>query len=338
MVLSLWLRLSHSFLLAVALTFSSQSYAQNSCVQFDVVQIADAIDASEPGFLAANPGEKLIRIRLPISSLVRLDSEDSLLQYLYLISGATGASFQVVDYEPKTTLSSDVSGSISIESSSGNSTNVGVKAIAPNDFPVRADASANVNASNANSHRLQKLPPKHLLSASGTMHRGASAYFKLKPSTQTTLEGDKLFEVVARVPYNWRAGLIHVQCAAFGKPRGVSGDRSQVCSRSQFVVGVYMAGDEVARHSVWKLSQTQQQLRTLARKHADSIDHERFPSFGHKLGAAFSLVKPRIPERWLDELLTTNDFHPFERHLPRKIRTAATEYREARKEVARFAG
>ena len=319
----------------------SSLLAASPCVQFDVVQMAAADDISTPEFVAANPTEKLIRIRLPISSLVRLGSEGSLIQYLYIISGTTTSSFQVVDYAPKTTLTSDVDGSISIEESRGDSVNLGVKAQAPHDFPIRADASVALNASTSNSTRLQKLPPLHLLAASGTMHRGVSAYFKLKPSTQTTLEGDKTFEIVARVPYDWRAGLLYVTCAAYGRQRGISMSREDanlVCGNGGFVVGVYSAGDEVAKNSVRKLAVTQQQLEQLALKHAASIDDQRFPSIMHKIGAAFSIVKPRIPNRWLNQVLTTNDFHAFERHLPRKLRVATTEYREARKRVIGFAG
>lgn len=315
--------------------------ARQPCVQFDVVQIADAIDVSTPKFLAANPDEKLIAIRLPVSSLVRLGSEDSLLQYLYVMSGRSSSLFQVVDYAPKTMLSSDVSGTISIEATTGDATNLGVKAVAPSNSPIKADASVSLNSNSTNSRRLQKLPPKELISASGTMHRGASAYFKLKPSSQTTLEGDKLFELTARVPYNWRAGLLQVNCAAFAKSRGVAKsfeDEDVVCGRNQFIVGIYLAGDEVAKERVWNLTTTQRELLSVARLHSKAIEDERFPTIGHKLGAALSVVKPRIPARWLDQLLLSNDFHAFERHLPRKVRMAATEYREARKQVVGFAG
>ena len=336
-------RLLHAcFFIALLLPTSTSlpiarfALADSPCVRFDVVQMTAATNASTPEFFAANPGEKLIHVRIPVSSLVRLESEGSLLQYLYLITGSS-SPFQIVDYAPRTTLGTDITGSISLEKNNGESATVGLKALTPRDFPIKADASANRNVSNSNSRRLEKLPPKQLLAASGTLHRGASAYFKLKPSTQTTLEGDKLFEITARVPDSWRAGLLQVNCAAFAKSRGHS-DNHVVCGRNQFVVGVYMSGDELARERVWKLSETQQQLLTLAHEHADTIKDRRFPSLGHKIGAAFSVVKPRIPNEWLDQLLISDEFHSFERHLPRKVRFAATQYREARKQVTGFAG
>ena len=331
-----------SFLLFISLvqaTSPNHALATQPCVRFDVVQIADATNASTPEFLAANPDEKLINIRLPVSSLVRLGSEDSLLQYLYLISGTATSSFQIVDYAPKTTLASDVAGPISIEQNSGNSTNIGLKASGPDELPVKADASASRNVSSSNSHRLQRLPPKQLIAASGTMHRGMSAYFKLKPSSQTTLEGDKLFEVTMRVPRSWRASLLHVTCSAFARGDRKSSEMENiVCGSNRFVVGVYMAGDEVAKQSVWELAEKQKHLHALAVEHAKTIRDQRFPSLRHKLGAALSMTKPRIPDGWLDHLLLSSDFHEFERHLPRQVRMAATEYRQARKQVVGFAG
>ncbi len=332
-----WLR--SAALLSVALCVIPGAQAANPCVRFDVVQITGAADISSNEFLTANPDEKLIRIRLPISSLVHLGDEENLLQYLYLVSGSATSSFQIEDYAPKTTLASDVAGPISVEQNSGNSTNIGLKADAPKDLPVNVDASASRNVSSSNSQRLQRLPPKYLVAASGTMHRGLSAYFKLRPSSQTTLEGEKTFEIVARVPYNWRAGLIHVRCAAYATNGNKSGKKSpSVCSNERFVVGVYIDGDEVAKQRVWDMARKQHQLQTVAQQHAGTIDDERFPSLGHKLGAVFSVTKPRIPDQWLDQLLMSSEFQDFERHLPRKVRSAATEYRQARQQVIRFAG
>ena len=170
------------------------------------------------------------------------------------------------------------------------------------------------------------------------MHRSTAAYFKLRPSSQTTLEGDKVFEVTVSVPYNWRAGLLQVHCVAFTRAKSAAKKGEKVCGENRFVVGVYMSGDEVAKRSVSELATKQQQLQSLAVEHADTIADRRFPTIGHKLGAALSVTKPKIPEQWLEQLLLSSDFHDFERHLPRKLRSAANQYREARKQVIRFAG
>jgi len=239
----------HLFHLAVAVLLSTTGnslLATVPCVLFDVVPSAAAVDVTPPEFFAANPTEKLIVIQFPISSLVRLESENGLIQYLYVISG-TNALFQIVDYAPKTQLDSDVKGKVSVEKHRGESTTLGLKVYTPHDLFLDGDATAHHGANDSDSTRFEQLPPLRLIAASGTMHRGLSAYFKLKPSTRTTLEGDKTFAITAHVPASWRAGLIHVNCQAFGQSRRAKPYRDQDDLVCGFVVGVYMQGDAVPR-------------------------------------------------------------------------------------------
>ncbi len=322
----------HRILLFVVVLSASVALADQPCVQFDVAPSISAEDVSTADFLADHPHEKRIRIQIPISALIQSD-QDPQLQLLYLVSGPTTSPFQIVDYAPKTILTTDVKGLIATEQADDRAASVGINALSPTELPLKADATANYSSGSSYSRRMEVLPPKQLLSASGTMHRGVSAYFKLKPSTQTTLEGSKTFEVVARVPKAWRASLLYVNCAAFGRSKSKNTRNLQ-----GFVVGVHLAGDEEAQHRVEQLASTQRKLETLARKHANTIEEQRFPSIGHRLGGALSVVKPRIPNRWLNQLLTSDDFHSFERHLPQTIRAAATDYRQARAHVISFAG
>ena len=134
---------------------------------------------------------------------------------------------------------------------------------------------------------------------------------------------------------------MHVHCAAYGQARGIGTLRDEadlVCGRRKFIVGIYLEGDVEAKGAVWDFAQTQRHLRQLAASQADKIDEERFPSLGHKLGGVFSLVEPRIPQRWLDRVLATPQLPEFSRHLPREVRFAATRYDEARHAVSRLAG
>ena len=316
------------------------SHGAPPCVRFDVAEVVACQDVTPGGYSATNIGEKLIKARFPISSLIRLGREDSLIQYLYIIASSS-RPFQIVDYSPHTELKTDVTGHLSVETRRGKRTNLGIKAALPRESPVQSDAAANFSSTATDSVRFEKLPPRQILSASGTMQRGAALYFKLKPSTQTSLEGDKTFEIIARVPSDWRGGLMHVHCAAYGQARGISTLRDEadlVCGRRAFIVGIYLEGDAEAKAAVWAFAQTQRHLRQLAVSQAGKIDKERFPSLGHKLGGAFSLVEPRIPERWLDRVLATPQLPEFSRHLPREVRVAATRYDEARRAVTRLAG
>lgn len=318
------------FILAGLASFTGLSTLGAQCVQFDVIHSVPAHDVSTPEFQTTSPGEKLICIKLPISSFIQ--SDESQLQLLYFISGTTKQRFQVVDYAPKTILITDVDGVVSSEVSEDDSTSIGIQALAPGELPVRGDASAKVNRGTRRLERQARLPQKHLLAASGTMHRGLSAYFKLNPSTQTTLEGDHLFEITARVKSSWRASLLHIHCVALKTSEGADWTGT-ACNQQDFIVGAFLAGDEQAKACIEGFTTAQIELVQLARTLAQSVEERRYPSFPHKLGAAISVVKPKIPDDWMSDLLSSGDFHPFERHLPRPIQTAATQYRQARAAV-----
>ena len=146
---------------------------------------------------------------------------------------------------------------------------------------------------------------------------------------------------MARVPAEWRGGLIHIHCAAYGQGRGITRSQSEsdlVCGMRKFVVGIYLEGDAEAKGTVWDFARSQQQLRHLAVTQANEIDDQRHPNLGHKLGAAFSLIEPRIPRGWLESVLATPQLPEFSRHLPEEVRIAAVRYHEARRAVTNLAG
>lgn len=330
-------------LLATLLLLSTVRYgfaAASACVQFDVPDLVACTDISSDEFLASNPNERLIEARIPISSLVRLGSEDSLLQFLYILESPQ-QTFRVVDYSPKTVMESDIVGHVAVEQTRGKNANLGLKANSAFGDSLHAEASAANGSTKSDAVRFERLPPLRLLSASGTMRRGTGAYFKLKPSTQFALEGARDFTIVARVPGSWRGDLLRVHCAAYGGDEGRGNrDGEPICGTTAFSVGLYLAGDEPARQIASRLVREETRLKQLAQSQHGEIEDRKFPSLGHKLGAIFSLVDPKIPDHWLEMVigLSPASNKDFSRYLPDEVRTALTSYQEARRQIASLAG
>src|SRR5262245_66234094 len=91
-------------LLVLSLLFGAAppaAFAEVPRVQFDLPYSIACHDVSPPGFLAANPGLKLIEVRLEISSLLVAGQEKDLTQYFIRIESPQ-QSLHVVDYLPKT--------------------------------------------------------------------------------------------------------------------------------------------------------------------------------------------------------------------------------------------
>ena len=106
-------------------------------------------------------------------------------------------------------------------------------------------------------------------------------------------------------------------------------------------VALYMEGDERAKQHAWNMVRLEQRMRQLARTQRRDIDDRKFPSLGHKLGGALSVVEPKIPDRWLDIVIgrPVQARQPgFARHLPKEVRAAVVEYRHAQQQMRQLAG
>ncbi|MCA9268794.1 MAG: hypothetical protein KDA41_10005, partial [Planctomycetales bacterium] len=189
-------------------------------VAFDVAPTVACRDVTPPEFAELHPDERLIEAPLAISSLLENGQESDLVEFLYVVDSPS-QSMRVEDYLPKTTLATDVVGSIGVERHKDDSRTLGLNVAGDVSNHLKATATGNATHSRAEKTVYERMPPLELLSASGTMQRGAAAYFKLKPSPRTSLEGAKEFLLVLRVPATWRGDFIRVQCDALGRRRAL---------------------------------------------------------------------------------------------------------------------
>jgi hypothetical protein len=203
----------------------------------------------------------------------------------------------VVDFWPKTESASDIAGTIdrsetkdatrSMEAGlrgtlSGSQSGVGVQ-VAPS-----AGATQSKHEGVKESYKL--LPPKKLLVASGPLDSDYSVFFKLKPSTQTSLEGAKTFSCVFAVPADWRGDWATLTCLAKGQNKRQLGTRIEECGRDSFFLGLYVEGDAEARLLAEHVDQSQAALRQPAEEASTgrSLEARGWPSFVRALGFAKS--------------------------------------------------
>lgn len=327
---------------AVALAFANASWAVQPSVQFDVSHLIECHDVTTEDFASSHPHEKLVEARFQVSSLLREGDEQQIIHFLYRIENPH-QSVRVVDYLPRTTLSSGVVGHVGIEKTRERNHSIGIGLTGNYDHYAKADATASTAAKNSSNVRYELLPPKELLAASGTMGRGTGAYFKLKPSPQTSLEGAKDFGLVMRVPENWRGDLVRIHCQAVGVYSGVVpalDDRPGSCGEAQFTVALYVADDPEARELAVSLVQAEHELKTLAYRRRDELRRRSYPSAAHLIGRALSIVDPKIPTGWVSQQVATVEtaVPAYERHLPEKVRAAVRNYREAKSALFQLNG
>jgi hypothetical protein len=316
--------------------------AANPYVQFDVADSVSAREVSTAEFTAANPGEKLVEVAFQISSLIRQGRETDVNHFLYRIE-STQRRAHVVDYLPRTQVTSPIVGPVTVESKKGRGTTLGVSINGKYDSRVSGNASAGKNKTSELRVRYEMLPPKELLAASGTINRACGVYYKLRPSKQTSLEGAREFVCVFRVPSNWRADVMTVHCEAVGLRRHSFGaaDTLAICGSADFQVAVHLQGDGEAKNAIAELFAAEAAHRYAAGRHRVQVKngHYVFPMAGRATIKKYSdPVLPSSLARYLTERRVPVDAKDLKTRLPAAYHKSIRRLTAARQAAHRLNG
>lgn len=306
------------------------------CVRFDIPDTAVCVDAVVPDRHVSHSDYRLMKIDLDVSAFVQFQHGADLAQFVYVIELPERRA-RIIDYSPKTELISDIAGTKSISTQSETSASFGLNAASD----VSAFGSLSGNVSNgdreSDSVKFERLPEKRLLAASGTLDRGAAVYFKLRPSSQTTLEGSKRFTILIEAPNSWRADYLRVRCAAYSVNKSLDGGRP-ICGSMAFHVGLHRQGDQQGFQLARQLVASERRLRSLAASYEDQISDETDTDVADLLLAVFRKSDKRsIPKNWVDAIVFDRSVSrtlSFERHLPDEVREAVSGFRTARVRLA----
>lgn len=222
-------------------------------VEFDFARLA-AYRVVEPCEVADfTDSEKLVEVVLPISVRFHGVPVDDV-QEINVEIDASNTGLRVAGFAPTTELHSDVVQTIYVTTTTENAR--AMEATLGGEFPVPVgdvvshvtpSVSAGVGKKETATERLSRLPPKQAVVVSGTSSQGQGVFFKLKRSSQTSLEG--VHEVTVRfvVPREWQGGAVRVACAARGQRKVFWMDKPATLGQSTAVVELYEAGDAEMR-------------------------------------------------------------------------------------------
>jgi hypothetical protein len=308
-------------------------------VYFDVTPVVACRDASTTEFAAANPDEKLIEARIRVSSLIHSGDESDLLQYFYRVDSPGPTTVRIHDFAPKTTLASDVAGNVSIERKKEQSQGAGLTVSGPHDLPLKVTGSGDLGSKSLDAVRYELVPPMTAVAASGTIHRGQGVYFKLKPSRSSSLEGEKEFVLVFRVPASWRGEVVYVSCIATGVKRALvpSLNDNVICGRRRSIVALHADGDVAAKLVAERLVSAESDLLQSIAVNQREIQRRRYPTIAHQVGKFLDVVEPALPDDWAQYVMyggPHDEIEQIARRLPTDVREAVSRYTGVRRELA----
>ncbi|MEX2186271.1 MAG: hypothetical protein WD875_05740 [Pirellulales bacterium] len=256
--------------MVLALLPAATSVAATPDVEFDVASLVAADDVTTDAFRAARPGEKLVAVRMELSSLVRRGDAADLTDVLYRVEGLDHDTF-VIDYAPKTTFAPLANGAVAVERDSGEKASINAS-VKGRYLPLaEADAGYTKNVDEQTRLRYEMPTPHEVVVTSGSWQRRHGVFVKLRASRRGSLEGAKAVVITFAVPQNWRGGLMRIEAEARSATGGVlGGGDSIVCGKASYLAGVYLTGDLKVRDAVevlisaekaWAQAQADQQRR-----------------------------------------------------------------------------
>jgi hypothetical protein len=266
---------------------ANDSLAARPEVQFDAASLIAAEDVTTADFRAANPGEKLIVVRIDISSFVRRGDANDLAELVYRVE-ATDREMLVFDFAPKTTFAPLAEGRVTVERDTDTKTSVKANAAARY-FPFAEGDAAFDHQVNEQTRLRYELPaPQEVVVTSGSIERRRGVFVKLRASRRGSLEGAKAIAVMFVVPQNWRGGVLHIAAEARSNVGGVLGrdGESAISGTASLAAGVYVSGDLVARDAVERVMATEKAWTIAEAEHPKS----RTKDFSQHVARAFDDV------------------------------------------------
>ncbi len=315
---------SSFFLFAASISSYSICIGQ---VAFDVNQMAPARESNAMGLMNQLPNSRMVDVQLDVSALFTPGDAAVITEYTVRII-SRHEDVQVADYAPRTELQSDVFGPMQISQEGDRIREAAIRGVGGYPGVGSAQGYAYYHDNSHETIHYAKKPSLELVNAAGTLERRRGVYFKVRQSSQTTLEGARPFRIVFEVPNSWRADLLDVTIEAAGLESSHS-KRPRVLSTQQFVVAVYQEYDENAANAATRYVRQQENLKLFAKTYAKTIEQRSYPTPIHKLGAKLDMYEPSIPQQWLESLVYQQGVSynlTKLSHLPVDLRVAILNY------------
>ncbi|HWB00466.1 MAG TPA: hypothetical protein VG713_18365 [Pirellulales bacterium] len=227
-------------------------------VQFDAALTAACSDVTAVAGQGLAAGDRLYEAEFRVSMLVTAGSEDDLKELMITINDRE-RRLRVVDFAPQTEMASDIAGAILRKETLDKTAtfDLGIQAALSAggcELKGTPTAAGHWSKHNVVDETYQKLPPKKLVLASGTLGGGSGVFFKLHPSSQDSLQGAHTFRVLFAAPADWRIGRVTLTCEARGYSKVLFVKQEESAGRAEMTIGLYRAGDVAAQRAAQRLS------------------------------------------------------------------------------------
>lgn len=273
---------------------TGRGLAKDTKVAFDIPNKVECRDVTPEKCAAVHPTMKVIEAKFRISASFVEGEEASTVDVVYMISSPE-MRLKVLDFLPNTTLESTAEDHIEVtDSTESTDALTGDAKVAYSILTL--GGSANSTNKKTESNKYKKIPPKHLVLASGTVNRGNGVFYKLRPSQEASLEGAKEFVMLCIVPKTWRGDWCTVVCSARAKKKSTLSSTVAIAGIEQAHVGLYLEGDREA-------SELSESLTEVQMAHGGVLSKQLTKEAAHTLEVLHSSAGNEEPNGFASEFL-----------------------------------
>ncbi|MEM8864735.1 MAG: hypothetical protein AAGF31_04235 [Planctomycetota bacterium] len=218
-------------------------------VRFDVprsVVVRVAAPEEIAGLPALAVGERLVTVDLPVTVVVSRGEVDRVGEVVIEVDGAA-AGLTVHDYSPATRLQSEYASEIEVQSTTESNHHLdgSLGGFLPNPGGAVAQLAPSISAGKggreAETAKHSRLAPKEAIVVAGAINRRQGVLFKFRPSSQTTLEGERRLSITFVAPADWNGGELSVACTASGERKVLFVTKRKVWGETKAPVGLRLA-------------------------------------------------------------------------------------------------
>ena len=298
------------------------------------VLVAEDIRFDCPANVAANTldyraEQKLVEIQIPVSAKVLNSNWNP--KELSVEVVWSGETYAIVDYSPKSVLTSNFDGPIDVETK--RQTNFKIVASVGStylDF-ISPSLDATANRSDSKTLRYKEIPDQRQVVSSGTLNRGTGVFFQFRPSRTEKLVGGRTLSAIFEVPLAWRGGIMELTFKMNSTVKKFPGLKSEVEFARRYVMPIYLAGDEPARNLVEEYSRTEQKLRS------DWYRVENSVSSNSNSNSLIRFQKTIPNDFWMHQLIQSGNkavIEKYRRQIPQSIQHVAMDLVNVRHQIA----
>lgn len=248
----------HEFVGVTLLVCAGGAATAAPYVEFDFARTAECRDVTQTCRSEEYPQERVVKVTIPISVRFRGLTAEDVEELDIEINGST-AGLYVQDFCPTTQLASDVARPIesTITTKKDHSLDASLGGALPVPYAqLVAHVTPSINAGTTRSQtateKMDRLPPMQPIVVSGTTSEGRGVFFKIKRSSQTSLEGVHELSVSFVVPKRWEGSAVRVACSAGGQRKIMWMKQPATVGGAIRDVQLYLVGDlgmqEVAQY------------------------------------------------------------------------------------------